>query len=534
MLVVLTLKLLHLSACADQFRWYPTPWYDSPGLHFSGITPVVSAQSTTCNYVASPKGQLPYVPLPSHIPWPATTAPPVVDYDPFGDTFSMDYVDRSWLSYSDILTYFPSNTALLAIYTECALGTTADAAQSWIGAAALIKTSTVTLSSAAASPTQKAASMTTESNITGALPTAQSRIAAATASATSTSSRLLTTSTSTSSQRLHADMPSFTSSLELSNTAPETTSSSHLTLSAVSSPALDQQSSTRSNIVQSIMPSFLLQADPSLVRSSTLQVLSQATALVSQGGSLQSNIADQTQSGQNGLATSYIQTSVEDPVFSLGSTIIAQGATSDQYNIGSLIYTMIQGGSPITADGTTLSLASDGSALIINGVSTNPALKQSTSPGQLIATVNSQSQIVVSSRTLPSTGAVVSVGSQLYSIHGSGSVRTLQPIMPTVSSNTVDGTSFQGVLASPTSLSSLSAVTTNGRISSLQDSGTFGTLLPVTSTTAGPAMTAATASSPSTMPRTSVTSRGEVHIPRSNYIHMMPAIGALWCLYSIV
>lgn len=230
------------------------------------------------------------------------------------------------------------------------------------------------------------------------------------------------------------------------------------------------------------------------------------------------NNGDQVQSSRSadpsvGAADPSDPTAVAPAAIVIGSTTIT-AASPSQYQIGSQI--LSPGGSPVTEGGATYSLATSGSAIVVNGVTT-PIVSQPASQmpigapaaitiGSSVVTANSASQYVIGLQVLaPGGSAIVSEGTT-YSLAASGSalvangattpieiasaLQTAPPVI-TVGSDLVTANSAnQYVVGSQLLAPGGSAVTFDGSTYSLAPSGTAlvvdGQITPVARPAASP------------------------------------------------
>ncbi|KAG9951999.1 hypothetical protein KCU85_g2316, partial [Aureobasidium melanogenum] len=172
--------------------------------------------------------------------------------------------------------------------------------------------------------------------------------------------------------------------------------------------------------------STTITANPSSEYIINSQTLAPGGPAITIGGTTYSLMPSASAIIENGQIQSLVPTfSVSGvPQTTLGSSVITANPT------GGFVYvsqTFSAGGSAVTADGNTYSLAtSEGTTYIVeDGVTQQPATYQTAGPvltfGSSIVTANSEPVIILGSQTLQAGGSEVVVGQTTYSLATSGS-----------------------------------------------------------------------------------------------------------------
>jgi hypothetical protein len=118
--------------------------------------------------------------------------------------------------------------------------------------------------------------------------------------------------------------------------------------------------------------------------------------------------------------------------------------------------TITPGAPAVTVSGTTVSLASSGDIVVVNGATSS--LSPETTPAPSLFTVSGATHLVVGSQTILPGSSAVTVGGNTYSLAPSGNALV------------VDGTS-QYLIASQTLVAGGPAITVSGTVVSLQSGG---------------------------------------------------------------
>ncbi|QIX00451.1 hypothetical protein AMS68_005968 [Peltaster fructicola] len=397
---------------------YPTPWYDVSGFFFSGILPNISAESTTCHYVPHPTTAFNNYnePPPSHYPWPATSLQPLNEEDPYGDWYTMVkplagasrwQTDMPTFSLEALSSWFPESKLLSALYTDCTNPNWAAGVHAASGQAAVLTTSTTTLSSSSTPSVLDVAGTTAESSTARSILTAQTgspTAALPTASAPITSllpSTIAIFSAAQVQSRLEGALSSQDSATSTVSTVPTSTVQSPLASTADADfhpapPAGSQSSSSTVARPSSQHPE----------NSSGQQVIRVSTA----------------------LAPALSPVPVQP---------IASDQQSDKKIEDTQSYTgVIQGNPSSTIQEQRRSTAGTQDANIVIGASTSLVLESEVAVGNSADHPGSGLQTMLATFQLPSQSTVRTITGQASSIQHSDPGIVLLPLMTGSSSNT--------------------------------------------------------------------------------------------------